>query len=123
MNPPTQTPRYEYAALTGHDFIRILEVQPGAAGSLLKCTLIHATLSACAKDIYDQYIALSYVWGDPHNTTVVSVHACQFAVTVNLAAALNALRHITKPLKIWADAICINQEDVVERNHQVSLMI
>jgi hypothetical protein len=23
---------------------------------------------------------------------------------------------------VWADAICINQEDVIERNHQVQLM-
>ncbi|KAK4647909.1 uncharacterized protein QC761_105550 [Podospora bellae-mahoneyi] len=36
--------------------------------------------------------------------------------------ALLHLRSSSHPIKIWADAICINQSDTAERNRQVSLM-
>ncbi|KAI1195353.1 heterokaryon incompatibility protein-domain-containing protein [Nemania serpens] len=40
----------------------------------------------------------------------------------NLALALRYLRSATHPLTLWVDAVCINQDDVDERNAQVSLM-
>ena len=42
-------------------------------------------------------------------------------VTKNLANALRRLQDVTD-MPVWADAICINQQDVKERNHQVQLM-
>ncbi|KAK4449820.1 hypothetical protein QBC34DRAFT_425214 [Podospora aff. communis PSN243] len=32
------------------------------------------------------------------------------------------MRDVTRDFRVWADAICINQEDVTERNQQVSIM-
>ena len=43
-------------------------------------------------------------------------------ITRNLHAALYHLRHPQKSRTIWIDALCINQYDVDERNHQISLM-
>ncbi|KAI1187504.1 heterokaryon incompatibility protein-domain-containing protein [Nemania serpens] len=40
----------------------------------------------------------------------------------NLALALRYLRSATHPLTLWVDAVCINQDDVDERNAQVALM-
>lgn len=40
----------------------------------------------------------------------------------NLWAALMMLRHADSTRNIWVDAICINQGDVKERNHQVHIM-
>jgi hypothetical protein len=40
----------------------------------------------------------------------------------NLQSALISIRHRRQPLVIWTDAICINQDDVSERGHQVDLM-
>lgn len=47
-------------------------------------------------------------------------HEC--TVTKNLGAALQKLRLPDGARKIWIDALCINQDDVLERNEQVRLM-
>ena len=44
------------------------------------------------------------------------------SVTYNCYSALRRLRNSTTPRRIWIDAICINQDDVQERNSQISLM-
>ena len=43
-------------------------------------------------------------------------------VTVNLRAALLNIRQLDQPCTLWVDAICINQSNVLERGHQVSIM-
>lgn len=44
-------------------------------------------------------------------------------IGVNLDCALRHIRiHAPKGLWIWIDALCINQDDITERNHQVALM-
>jgi hypothetical protein len=45
-----------------------------------------------------------------------------FTINQNLYAALQHLRSETWKQTLWIDAICINQDNVSERNHQVSLM-
>ena len=44
------------------------------------------------------------------------------SVTYSCYSALRRLRNSTTPRRIWIDAICINQDDVQERNSQISLM-
>jgi len=46
-----------------------------------------------------------------------------FPVTANLYSALVALRSSTEVKELWADAICINQNDNKERNQQVRQML
>jgi hypothetical protein len=43
-------------------------------------------------------------------------------VQPDLLAALKALRHPQEDRYLWIDAICINQADIGERNHQVEMM-
>lgn len=77
-----------------------------------------------------EFIALSYVWGDPGVTDEVIIDGAVVDVTVNLAAALwyfkeyDMLRGIPdgRPLQIWIDAVCINQDDLDERAQQVAFM-
>jgi hypothetical protein len=68
------------------------------------------------------YIALSYVWGDPSITESISVNSIKWPVTTNLASALRNIRHRAWSNTIWADAICIDQTNIAERNNQVALM-
>lgn len=49
-------------------------------------------------------------------------HDRYFKISINLLHALGHLRHPTEPKMIWIDAICINQRDILERNHQVDIM-
>jgi hypothetical protein len=71
--------------------------------------------------------ALSYTWGDPADREEivvvseeeVSVREDVLSVGRNLAQALRHLRYETKSRTLWVDAICINQDDEIERSQQV----
>jgi hypothetical protein len=62
----------------------------------------------------------------------VIIDGHRFPVTENLQSALQTFRNLEDPAVKsssnvirsfwWIDAICINQEDVLERNQQVNLM-
>ena len=67
------------------------------------------------------YVALSYCWGDPAITRLISVNDLPVQVTTNLEAALRALRN-RKVKTVWIDALCINQLDLLERGLQVMRM-
>ncbi|KAK3996171.1 heterokaryon incompatibility protein-domain-containing protein [Cladorrhinum sp. PSN332] len=69
-----------------------------------------------------QYDAISYTWGGQTKTSGISIAGSHLPITPNLFHALSTLRTAYKPRYIWADAICINQEDTNERNHQVRMM-
>lgn len=74
---------------------------------------------------WGDYLALSYCWGDTRITREIIVNGHSIHVTVNLEAALRQLRNchcIKHGYKIWADAICIDQNNLEERGQQVSRM-
>lgn len=68
--------------------------------------------------VWDDYLALSYVWGDQSNKKEIILNGSSFLVGHNLYNALLRLRDSwevsTRGLKIWIDAICINTERAVE---------
>ncbi|KAF2629238.1 hypothetical protein BU25DRAFT_337558, partial [Macroventuria anomochaeta] len=71
---------------------------------------------------HPSYETLSYVWGGPKVTVPITVHDHSFPVTSNLHSALQHLRHEDKEHVLWADALCINQDDKRERSSQVTDM-
>lgn len=74
---------------------------------------------------WGDYGALSYTWGDQSWKRPILLNGALFFVGRNLEAALRRLAHhpdYGNGLKIWADAICINQSDLKERGRQVRLM-
>ncbi|KAH7038263.1 uncharacterized protein B0I36DRAFT_403875 [Microdochium trichocladiopsis] len=75
---------------------------------------------------WGDFMALSYVWGDAARMREIIVDGCRFDVTSNLYEALSVLRgtdEIRKQgLHIWIDAICINQQDKLERAREVMRM-
>lgn len=115
-------PPFQYSPLVEQDSIRLLVIQPGQPGSEVHCNLIYTTLSSCHDNIFDHYTALSYVWGDPIDNRVIFVNGTIFEVTKNLSDALENIRHEHQHLRLWADAICIDQSNYAERNIQVALM-
>ncbi len=77
------------------------------------------------------YEAISYTWGDDKNSEVVFVEGCALNTSAgrvglhihrNLAWALRHLRYERLPRVMWVDALCINQDDVIERGRQVQRM-
>lgn len=97
--------------------IRLLTVQNAAFDEPIQCLLDHAGLES-----NPEYEALSYVWGDENNVLPVQVNGATIQVTVNLEAALRQLRSADTPRVLWVDALCINQDDNVEKSRQVLRM-
>ncbi|KAF5967524.1 heterokaryon incompatibility protein (het-6OR allele) [Fusarium bulbicola] len=97
--------------------IRILHLLPGTYNNPLRCVLRTEFLDAGPK-----YQALSYVWGDPLDCRSIEVDGRQRSVTVNLFNALRRLRYPKSERRLWIDALCINQDNDVEKSHQVKLM-
>jgi hypothetical protein len=68
-----------------------------------------------------QYAAMSYVWGDRDPKQIVRLNGCDFEIGPNLHSALLCMRNGLSGW-FWIDAICIDQQNKVERNEQVSEM-
>jgi hypothetical protein len=86
----------------------------------IKCELFEYALQTSRST--HLYEALSYVWGDPDKTLPILVHGHRMNVTINLYAALLQLRNHSIERILWVDAICINQEDQAEKEHQIQYM-
>ncbi|KAI1461696.1 HET-domain-containing protein [Annulohypoxylon moriforme] len=74
---------------------------------------------------WGDFVALSYVWGDPSIRKDIYVNGVRMSVTANLESALRELRNhmrIQQGFYVWVDALCINQEDLDERGVQVGRM-
>lgn len=73
-----------------------------------------------------EYYPLSYVWGDAADRELIIINGASKEVPRSVVSLLREAWRVfpddsTKNLW-WADAICINQEDKVEKSHQVQLM-
>lgn len=100
--------------------IRLLVLEPSSWSDPLRGHLIHASLEEQEESYYE---ALSYVWGNPNNPSLILLNDSQILpITRNLEDALRHLRSETTRRRLRVDAICINQEDVQERSHQVDIM-
>jgi hypothetical protein len=112
----TKTPRPFYPPLSSHKReIRLLNLEPGSKDEALQCRL-----SVISLDSNPSYEALSYCWGNGTSEVLVDGHSV--LIPKNLEAALRRFRHTDRELTVWADAICIDQSRVEERNAQVALM-
>ena len=83
------------------------------------------------------YEAVSYTWGDPvlsENLVVLPDESTSgvalpeqtgethLAITRNVDTMLRFFRSPTKIVRLWVDAICLNQVDKHELGHQIALM-
>ncbi|KAH7350605.1 heterokaryon incompatibility protein-domain-containing protein [Rhexocercosporidium sp. MPI-PUGE-AT-0058] len=116
---------FKYSPLGANEF-RLLTLHPRFPDSHedvsprefpISCTLIPYSRAQSPP-----YKALSYTWGDPSNTAPITVNGSTFHVTANLFAALEHIRDDTSAVTLWIDAICINQQDDMEKTEQVKMM-
>src|SRR5437016_14578034 len=70
--------RYVYKKLPNANSIRLLKLQPGQHGPITSSLI---TVDAKAAPTYS---AISYVWGDPEQTVMISVDGKDKPVGVNL---------------------------------------
>jgi hypothetical protein len=103
--------------------IRLLHVVPGEEDSPIQCSLSFRGLD----DTAVTYFALSYVWGPSTDRQRITCNSHVTKITTNLHSLLHEFRRrgmkgndLDTP--VWADALCINQSDDVERTTQVRMM-
>jgi Heterokaryon incompatibility protein (HET) len=114
---------YKYERITAEDTIRLILLQPSEdLEASIDCSLVCVTLEQCDKDVVEHYVALSYVWGDATVRRQISVDGARMGITASLDCALRHLRDASRTLRVWADGICINQDDFGDRNQQVRMM-
>lgn len=122
--------RYQFAPLRDDgDSTRVLYLAPGKSEDPLQGSLRVVSLSEPP-----DYEALSYEWASPEKTHTIVLHdvsdtgggrgSAIIPITESLYQALRDLRHEgeNRDRAIWADAVCIDQENVIEQHTQVAIM-
>ncbi|KAF1818395.1 HET-domain-containing protein [Dissoconium aciculare CBS 342.82] len=128
--------------------IRVFELSPGVGSDPLQGRLRHidigfkrnmnqAPLDQTSKRGYTTHIpinfsvetservpytALSYYWGDagPAHEVLVEGHPVKITSTVD--QMLRHLRQVHRPITLWLDQLCIDQESNADKSIQVRLM-
>ncbi|KAI4132568.1 MAG: hypothetical protein LQ338_000667 [Usnochroma carphineum] len=103
--------------LCDHQSIRLFTLWPGAKTSPIQGHLTTLLLKGCPP-----YEGLSYAWEDATIRIDITVSGGALPTTLNLASALDRLRSPSESRLLWIDAICINQNDEVEKSKQVRVM-
>lgn len=96
--------------------IRLLRILPERK-TMIKCDMIHVSIEDPL-----EYVAISYAWGDAGDTRRIELNGYSIPVSVSLHGALQALRERDRSVLVWADALCIDQQNADERAQQVQLM-
>jgi len=117
-----QAPEYKYKPLPNGQHIRMLTLDPGKPDDPLKgkLELVHIADSG-------KYEPLSYVWGKAERCHQITIcddkgDGARLGLTGSLHGALRQIRYTDRERRLWADQICINQEDRDERSQQVQFM-
>jgi len=103
--------------------IRLLTLNAPHDTSLIDCTLKPYDLDSCPS-----YVALSYEWGEVEPPVEIVINGVSSVIRHNLSLFLGVLqakmerKTLSHDLCLWIDAICIDQEDLSERNAQVTIM-
>lgn len=110
------TPNCVYSPLETRS-IRLIRLEAGQHDEPLRLSLESVSLDS--DPIYE---AISYCWGDHNARQEVTCQDISMSITTSLWGALREFRDSVKHRILWADGICINQQDENEKTHQVRLM-
>ena len=119
---------FESCPLRALGDIRVLGLMPGASKSPIECILATQSLVVATQhDRNTKYIALSYAWSQAeptHSTKMYTAGHCAgvLCITPDLHTAMRQLRDSESVIFLWIDAICTDQANIQEKNHQVPLM-
>ncbi|KAF1990125.1 HET-domain-containing protein, partial [Aulographum hederae CBS 113979] len=116
---------YEYVT-PGEKCIRILKLLPSPPSNPnIDCELIETKVD---EDNHQRFEALSWCWGTTGETSQIRIKQgssdliSKKTAKPDLVKALHVLRNRNRPRYLWIDAVCINQANMDEKNHQVEMM-
>jgi hypothetical protein len=125
MEDVHELPDLQYQHLD-YDRIEIRLFSLGAAG--LSKTTIQGNLEVFSLEECPPFRALSYEWGTKEKMNAVVIKGSRLDIRANLLAFLQLYRDRLvsatdgNEAYLWADQLCIDQQNDFERNQQVSLM-
>lgn len=97
-----------------NDKILVLVVKPGKGSANIDAHFKHQSLIH-GSEAPSGFHTLSYCWGEQSEQTAISLRTQSgkvlFAISPTVKRALCQLRQPDSPLRIWINAVCINQED------------
>ena len=97
--------------------IRLLTLEPNNDEDITRCSLQTYSPENCPS-----YTALSYTWGADVMHTNIEINGVSVPIRENLWDFVHQQLLHGNYGPFWIDAICIQQSEVDERNHQVRLM-
>ena len=96
--------------------IRVIRVWPEFEDGMIACDIEHTNTRST-------YRALSYTWGDVRDGShAILINARRRQIGHNLWTFLCHARRFHDGRALWVDALCIDQDNVKEKNHQVKMM-
>ncbi|TDZ37305.1 Heterokaryon incompatibility protein 6, OR allele [Colletotrichum spinosum] len=119
-DPSPASKAFQYQPLDENvDCTRFVVINPAENDDdPISCHLVHLAFGTRPK-----FDALSYTWGDENPKEAIQVDGCAFEARKNLFDALRYLRrHMVEGELFWIDALCIDQDNIAERNRQLRMM-
>ncbi|KAJ8133102.1 hypothetical protein O1611_g520 [Lasiodiplodia mahajangana] len=125
-------PLFAYTALPSTTSIRLVRLDPSSRYD----DTISLSMEIFGLNSETEYSCVSYTWGPPCTifaskeerdtpelgTIQILINGAAFDISSNVFEFMKVWRHVNDSGWLWIDAICINQNDLSERNTQVSLM-
>jgi hypothetical protein len=97
--------------------VRLVEVHPDELHGPVVCSISQYNL-----DVLPEFDAVSYAWNTRGGFATISCGDGNLIVQQTVLELMERVRRPNETSKLWIDEICINQDDILERNAQVSLM-
>ena len=97
--------------------IRLLKVTSAEDGGIVECTISYFSI-----EFAPPYNAISYTWGDATATSIITLNGQKVTVRKNCDNVLRQAFWNVQSQYVWIDALCINQDDIPEKNVQVAMM-
>lgn len=131
---------YTYQPLDRPGVIRVLTIQPADDFKTpLRCHFdLHSLTTGLLGDYhqsYAEYAAVSYTWGDARPSCRLLIASSEpgpdskevrplsfLRITPNIVSFLRHFRRVHKPVRLWIDAVCLNQRDEHEKAQQIPMM-
>jgi len=97
--------------------IRLIKLERRYPGCDISCSLVRFPLARTPP-----YEAISYTWGSSVKDHLVFFGGKWLPTTRNVYQLLHDRSSFSRTRWLWIDAVCINQDDVEEKNAQVQMM-